>query len=147
MRLIPRLFLIVFAFMVACAAAGLTMAFGVMAPDFRGLDSDPFERIIFFTVAFFATSYAGATALLPAFIGIVLAEAARLRSLLYYGGVGALIGLAAYYSADIASMLEETTDIPPVGHSLELAAAAGIVAGVVYWLIAGRRAGAWRDPR
>jgi len=27
---------------------------------------------------------------------------------------------------------------------LQLAAAAGIIGGLVYWLIAGRRAGAWR---
>jgi hypothetical protein len=29
---------------------------------------------------------------------------------------------------------------------LEIMAAAGIVAGLVYWGIAGRRAGAWRAP-
>jgi len=30
---------------------------------------------------------------------------------------------------------------------LQLAAAAGIVGGIVYWLIAGRNAGRWREPR
>ena len=29
---------------------------------------------------------------------------------------------------------------------LEIMTGAGIVAGVVYWMIAGRNAGAWREP-
>src|SRR5258705_12790688 len=147
MRFITRLFVIFFAFWIAIMAAALALALGVVAPDFRGLDSDPFERVVFFGFAFFAASYAGAAALLPAFCAIVLAEAARIRSVLYYAIGGALIGLAAFYSVALSETLENTTDIAPVGHTLELAAAAGIVGVLVYWLIAGRRAGAWHEPR
>ena len=67
----------------------------------------------------------------------------RIRSFLYYGVAGAVVGLASYFGSDISSRLENTTDVTPVGHVLQLAAAAGIVGGLVYWLIAGRKAGAW----
>ena len=33
-----------------------------------------------------------------------------------------------------------------VRRHLEIMTGAGIVAGVVYWMIAGRNAGAWREP-
>jgi homospermidine synthase len=78
---------------------------------------------------------------------IVIAEAARLRNFLYYGVGGALVALASYYGSDISVRLENTTDVTPVGNALQLAAAAGIIGGLVYWLIAGRNAGRWREPR
>jgi hypothetical protein len=34
----------------------------------------------------------------------------------------------------------------PLGTNFELLAAAGIAAGLIYWLIAGRNAGLWRAP-
>ncbi len=78
----------------------------------------PFERVNFFIVSFFATSFAGAVAMLPALVVIVVAEAARMRSFLYYGVGGALVGLASYYGSDVSERLENTTDVVPVGHSL-----------------------------
>jgi hypothetical protein len=33
-----------------------------------------------------------------------------------------------------------------VRRHLEIMMGAGVVAGAVYWLIAGRKAGAWREP-
>ena len=143
MSLLGRIIVICFAFIVASTVAGIALAIGIISPDWAGADSDPFERISFFAFAFFATSFVGAAATLPALVLIVLAEAARMRSLLYYGVAGAVVGLAAYFGSDISSRLENTTDVVPVGHALQLAAAAGIIGGLVYWLIAGRRAGAW----
>ena len=84
-----------------------------------------FERVIFFFVAFFATSYVGAVAILPAALVIVISEAARMRSFLYYGVGGALVALASYYGSDISVQLENTTDVTPVANALQLAAAAG----------------------
>jgi len=147
MSLLGRIIVIVFALIVAIMAAGITLAIGIIAPDWAGIDSDPFERVSFFIVSFFATSFVGAVAILPAVVMIVASEAARLRSFLYYGIAGALVGLASYYGSDISIRLENTTDVPPVGNPLQLAAAAGIIGGLVYWLIAGRNAGRWREPR
>ena len=147
MSLLGRIIVIFIALMFAIMAAGITLALGIVSPDWAGIDSDPFERVSFFIVSFFATSFAGAVAMLPALLVIVIAEVARMRSFLYYGVGGALVGLASYFGTDISVRLENTTDVAPVGHTLQLAAAAGIVGGLAYWLIAGRNAGRWRDPR
>ncbi len=144
MALLGRIIVIILALMLAMMAAGITLAVGIMAPDWAGIDSDPVERISFFVVSFVATSFAGAAAFLPALVLIVFSEAMRLRSFLYYGVAGAVVGLASYFGSDVSSRLEYTTDIPPVGHALQLAAAAGIIGGIVYWLFAGRNAGRWR---
>jgi phosphotransferase system glucose/maltose/N-acetylglucosamine-specific IIC component len=147
MSLFGRIIVIFFALIVAIVAAGIVLAIGIVAPDWAGVDSDLFERVSFFIVSFFATSFVGAVAMLPALVVIIISEAARLRNFLFYGVGGALVGLASYYGSDISVRLENTTDVAPVGNTLQLAAAAGIVGGVVYWLIAGRNAGRWREPR
>ena len=146
MSLFGRIIVIFFALFLAIIAAGITLAIGIIAPDWSGVDSDPFERVSFFIVSFFATSFVGTVAMLPALVVIIIAEAARLRNFLYYGVGGALVGLASYFGSDISVRLENTTDVTPVGHTLQLAAAAGIIGGLVYWVVAGRNAGRWRDP-
>jgi hypothetical protein len=146
MSLLGRIVVILFALLVAIIAAGIALAIGIISPDWAGVDSDPVERVSFFVFAFFATSFVGAAATFPALVLIVFAEAARMRSFLYYGVAGALVGLAAYFGSDVSARLDNTTDVVPVGHSLQLAAAAGIIGGLVYWLIAGRNAGVWRGP-
>ena len=147
MSLFGRIIVIFFALILAIVAAGVVLAIGIVAPDWAGIDSDPFERVSFFIVSFFATSLVGAVAMLPALVVIIIAEAARWRNFLYYGVGGALVGLASYFGSDISVRLENTTDVTPVGNTLQLAAAAGIIGGLVYWVVAGRNAGRWRDPR
>jgi hypothetical protein len=147
MTLFGRIIMILCALILAIMAAGITLAIGIVAPDWAGIDSDPVERLSFFIVSFFATSFVGAVAIMPAALLIVISEAARLRSFLFYGVGGALVGLASYYGSDISVRLENTTDVPPVANALQLAAAAGIIGGLVYWVVAGRNAGRWREPK
>lgn len=144
MSLLVRIVVIFFALIVASMAAGIVLAIGIVAPDWSAMDSDPVERVSFFFISFFVTSFVGAVAMAPSALLIVLAEALRIRSFIYYGVAGALVGLASYFGSDISVRLENTTDVTPVGNALQLAAAAGIIGGLAYWLIAGRRAGAWR---
>jgi len=146
MSLLGRIVVIFFGLIVAIMIAGITLVIGIIAPDWTGIDSDPVERVFFFIASFFATSFVGAVAILPALIVVVLAEIARMRSFIYYGVGGALIGLASYFGSDISVRLENTTDVAPVNSALQLAAAAGIIGGLAYWLIAGRNAGRWREP-
>jgi len=146
MSLFGRIIVIIFGLLVAIIVAGITLAIGIVLPEWATMDSDPVERVIFFFAAFFATSYVGAVAIFPAALVIVILEAARMRSFLYYGIGGALVALASYYGSDISVQLENTTDVTPVANTLQLAAAAGILGGLAYWLIAGRNAGRWRGP-
>jgi len=147
MSLLGRILVIIFGLLIAIIVAGITLAIGIVAPDWAGADSDPFERVMFFAVSFFATSFVGAVAILPAAIVIAISEVARMRSFIYYGVGGALVALASYYGSDISVQLENTTDVTPVASALQLAAAAGILGGLAYWLIAGRNAGRWRERR
>jgi hypothetical protein len=142
--LFGRIIVIFFAVIAAMIAAGVVLALGIVAPDFSWLDTDPVERVVFFVISFFATSYVGATAFLPALLLIIVAESLRWRRLLYYAAAGAVVGLASYFGSDVSLRLDNTTDVTPVVHPLQLAAAAGIVGGLVYWLFAGRNAGRWR---
>jgi hypothetical protein len=145
MDLFFRILMVLFALFVAIMAAGATIATGMFLPEWGMMETDPVDRAMFFVAAFFATSFAGTVAFLPAFLAVIVAEAFSLRSFLYYGTAGALIGLLGYFGSNISARLEDTTDITPVAHSLELVAAAGIVGGLVYWLLAGRNAGRWRE--
>jgi hypothetical protein len=138
---LSRVIVIIVALIVASLAAGVALVIGIIAPD---MDSDRVERVSFFIGAFFATGFYGAVAFVPALVLIGLGEALRLRSFIYYGAAGVVVALASYYGCNISAMLENTTDVPPVEHALVLAAGAGIIGGVVYWLIAGRQAGGWR---
>jgi hypothetical protein len=130
--------------MLAMVAAGLTLAVGWVTPYWFGAESDPMESAMFLILAFFATGLAATFTLLPAFMLALVAEIFTIRSALIYAALGAGIGLLAYYGADFSHRLDNTTDIAPIGHALELVVAAGIVEGLVYWAIAGRNAGAWR---
>src|SRR5262245_62963936 len=129
MSLLGRILVIIFGLVIALIVAGIALAIGIVLPDWSAMDSDPIERVIFFFVAFFATGLVVTFALLPAVLVIVVSEVARMRSFIYYGVGGALVGLAAYYGSDISVQLENTTDVTPVANTLQLAAAAGIQIG------------------
>jgi hypothetical protein len=147
MSLFGRIIVIIFGLLVAISVAGITLAIGIALPELAAMDSDPIERVIFFFAAFFATALVVIFAFLPAALVVAISEVLRMRSFIYYGVGGALVALASYYGSDISVQLENTTDVPPVANALQLAAAAGILGGLAYWLIAGRNAGRWRERR
>lgn len=70
-----------------------------------------------------------------------MTEALGIRSVLAYALGGAVVGLCAYLSLvpfDSDAMRFATID----HRQLEVMTGAGILAGLVYWIIAGRSAGA-----
>ena len=146
MSLVGRLFVIFFSLILAIVAAGFALALGVMLPDVVTLSTDPVEHFTFFAASFFATSFVGYVAFVPALVLIAIAETFNIRSIFYYAIAGAGIGLFAYYGSNISVAVENSTDMPPVAFSLQLVAAAGIIGGFVYWLFAGRNAGRWKNP-
>jgi hypothetical protein len=147
MSLLGRFFAVPIGLFVAFAAAGIILAIGVMAPDMIfGGESDPRDHAIFVMVMFFATGMAVTLSLFPAFVLVLLAEIFAVRSVLVYAAFGAVVGFLAYYGVDFAARFENATDMTPIPRLLELVVASGIVAGLVYWAIAGRNAGGWRAP-
>jgi hypothetical protein len=146
MAFLGRIFVIFFAFMAAAIAAGMTIAVGVLGHDWPALQGDPVARGWFWGVTVVGSSFAGAMSVLPLFLVIVLAESFRLRSVLFYALAGVVIALLGYYGAGFG--VEESIDqAGPISPGAELAAAAGAVFGLVYWLVAGRNAGKWAQAR
>ena len=75
----------------------------------------------------------------------VITEAFYVRSALIYAVGGGLVGLGCYLG--LAPFDPGTVPFEGiVRRQLEVMTGAGIVAGMVYWMIAGRNAGAWRRP-
>lgn len=80
---------------------------------------------------------AAAASLLPALLVVVVGEVARVRSVLYYvlGGGAAMALVPALARLGGA---ENTASLP--GRVWTVLATAGFAGGLVYWLVAGRRA-------
>jgi hypothetical protein len=83
-------------------------------------------------------------ALLPAMIAVVITEAFYIRSILAYAVAGGLAGLCCYLGFIPFDTVTWSFD-GIVRRHLEVMVGAGILGGVIYWMIAGRNAGAWRD--
>ena len=146
MALIGRLFVIVFGFLAACLVAGMIVVGAVLFPELSDLGTDPIDQGAIDIVLGFGFIFISGFALLPAVIIAVITEAFSIRSSLAYAVGGGLVGLACYLGLvpfDPDTMHFEGI----VRRHLEIMTGAGIVAGLVYWMIAGRNAGAWwREP-
>jgi hypothetical protein len=148
MSLLGRIVVIIFAVIAASIAVGMAIAVGLLGPQWHAFSGDIGERVTFWGVAFFGSVFTGAVGLLPLIILIVIAEILRVRSLLINTAAGAALIVAGYYGSGLARpSYEESIDNPPppIPRQAELAAAAGAVGGFVYWFIAGRNAGRWRE--
>jgi hypothetical protein len=145
MALIGRLIVICFGFLAACLVAGMIVVAAVMFPDFSDLGAGPTDLGVFQILVGFGFIFISGFALLPAVIIALVTEAFSIRSLLAYAVGGALVGLACYLS--LVPFDTDTLHFEGImRRHLEIMTGAGIVAGVVYWMVAGRSAGAWRDP-
>src|SRR6201747_41952 len=145
MSLIGRLFVILFGFLAACLVAGMIVVGAVLFPEFSDLGSGPVDPAALDIVLGFGFIFVSGFALLPAMIVVAITEAFYIRSVLAYAVGGGLVGLACYLGLvpfDTATLRFDGI----VRRHLEIMTGAGIVAGFVYWMIAGRNAGAWRHP-
>jgi hypothetical protein len=148
MRFIGRLFVIFFAFAVACVAAGLTLAIGLLAGQWQLLQVDPVLQGAFWLTSSIGATVAGVASFVPLLLVVIVAEAFRWRSVIFYALAGIVIALATYYGWGFGNPYEESIDhAGPVAQGIELVIAAGVVFGLAYWAVAGRKAGAWHEAR
>lgn len=150
MALLGRIIVIIFAVMLASFAAGIAIAMGLLGLEWHGLTGDVIDRVSFMVLVFVGASFTGAVGLLPMAILIAIAESFKIRSLLVHALAGAAMLVLGYYGSGLSNKrYEESIDHPPppISRESEIAVAAGVLFGLTYWAIAGRRAGAWREPR
>lgn len=136
--------MIAFGFLLACFAASMVVLFGLLFPEMElqtlDIDSNLANALLGF--GFLLVS---GFALVPALCVVLLTEAFYIRSMLAYAILGGLAGLGAYL-AFIPFDTVAMTFNGIVRRHLEIMTGAGILGGVVYWIIAGRNAGFWRQP-
>jgi hypothetical protein len=146
MALIGRLIVILFGFAAACLVAGMIVVVAVLFPEFSELGAGPIDSGALNIIIGFGFIFISGFALLPAMIVVLITEAFYIRGALTYAVGGGVAGLACYLGLipfDPSTLHFDGI----VRRHLEIMTGAGIVAGVVYWMIAGRSAGAWREPR
>jgi hypothetical protein len=145
MALIGRLFFVFFGFLAACFAAGAIVVVAVLYPEFSDFGQGEIDQSAINIVLGFGFIFLSGFALLPALIVVLITEALYIRGVLTYAVGGAIVGAACYLGLvpfDTQTLQFEGI----VRRHLEIMTGAGIVAGLVYWMIAGRGAGAWREP-
>jgi hypothetical protein len=141
MTVLARIIMAIIGYGMACIAASLVLT--ISSVDWMQIGAPPADlqwalslitawaSIIIFFVGF-----------LPAMLVIAIAEGLALRSAVIYGVIGAALALAMAYGLDFAGYIGAPEG--DVAYNGEAFAAAGIAGGLVYWLVAGRRAGAWK---
>ena len=145
MHLIGRLFAIIFGFIAASLVAGAIVVFAVLFPELSALDTGVIDPNAINILLGFGFIFVSGFALLPAMIVVAITESFSIRSVLAYAIGGGVVGLACYLGRvpfDTATMRFDGI----VRRHLEVMTGAGIVGGLIYWMIAGRRAGLVRAP-
>lgn len=142
MYVIFRFFVTLFAFWLASLIAAFVIVFGAAAPQLPATEDFPVLSVLALTVSAVVAS----VAFIPAVVAILVTETFSLRSIIFYAVAGGLIGLFCGYTMGFLEPIPHWQFERPLGTNFELLAAAGIAAGFVYWLVAGRNAGLWRGP-
>jgi len=144
MALIGRVFAIVFGFVAACFVAGLIVVVAVLFPEFSDLGEGPIDQGALDIIIGFGFIFVSGFALIPALLIALITEVFSIRSVLAYAIGGGVVGLACYLG--LVPFDPDTFHFEGiVRRHLEIMTGAGIVGGLVYWMIAGRNAGAWRQ--
>ena len=149
MAFIGRMLIIIVALWLATMAAGIVWSIGLLGPSSTAFSGDIGDRVVFWGAAFVASGVTASLLFLPMLIAVVLAEAFSVRSLLIHAFGGVALFLLAYQEAGFGRNGQESIDHPPppISHEAQIAAGAGVVFGLTYWAIAGRKAGRWRERR
>lgn len=132
----------------ACIAASLVLALGTLTPQwdyfFRslGMQSPEVQSAAMWIVVGLGALIIFVVGFLPTLLVILITEGFALRSVVVYGVIGAALALVMAFGLDFAGY-RAPADID-IAREREVFAAAGIAGGMVYWLFAGRRAGAWQ---
>ena len=140
--MLGRLLTVLIAFIWACLAAGLTQAFFATTPaELSALPpdvaADRMARVV--ETAIFAGAQSLLFAAPFALVAAAIGEWRRLRSWTFYAVIGVAIALVAYLAQHSSELPGQPTIIN--NYALTAFLTSGFLAGLVYWLVAGRSAG------
>ncbi|HEV7415177.1 hypothetical protein [Tianweitania sediminis] len=154
MALIGRFAVIVLGYAVAITAASLFLH--AMVVPVLGFTTDEEQWLalggLVVSVPFVAVVI-GYFAFLPAAFAIIVSELLRWRGFLFHAFAGAMTALAAAatYRANGVLVIEgfDAAQAAPLSPAADadltlVVLATGMVAGIAYWMLAGRGAGSWR---
>ncbi|MDO8982008.1 MAG: hypothetical protein Q7V17_22540 [Afipia sp.] len=144
MAVIGRLFAIFFGFLAACFVAGAVVLYAIFFPEMNDVSFDVDQGAINLILGFGFILVSG-FALMPALVIALVTEAFSIRHILAYAVAGGFAGLCCYLGFIPFDTVNMTFN-GIVRRHLEVMVGAGILGGVIYWMIAGRNAGAWRSP-
>jgi hypothetical protein len=142
MALIGRMFAVFFGFIAACIVASIVVLWALLFPEMSDVSMDVDQGAINMVLGFGFILISG-FALLPAAIIALITEVFSIRHILAYAVGGALAGLFCYLGFIPFDTVNMTFN-GIVRRHLEVMVGAGVLGGVVYWMIAGRNAGGWR---
>jgi hypothetical protein len=143
MRILGRLLLIALAYVLATFAATLAFTLSNVVMQSTGgnyLSLNVLGNAIS-TTMFFWLVLGHWIAAIPFLVAIFISEFFAIRSFLLHLAGGIAVALVTPF---FAALLLFINTIALTGERIALAVAAGIAAGLVYWLIAGRKAGSWK---
>ncbi len=143
MTIVARIFLVIFAYFLACIAASAILTIGTLTPEWDDLVAAGFNSTTAWIVILLGASVIAAIAMVPSLLLIALTEGFGWRSILVYGVLGAGLALLLSYGLDFAGYVGDPDSF--LAREREVLAASCIVGGFVYWLIAGRGAGSWKQ--
>lgn len=146
MGLLGHMFMMLIGFAAASFAAAVIMSIGIVAPFWAAAPLSGYEREGLWIATWVTSFIVAGFSFLPTFLVMLIAESFKLRSILFYALAGAVIGLIySPLGAGVTQWWIEFNDQVINRRPTELMVAAGIGGGIVYWAIAGRNAGKWRE--
>ena len=142
MAILGRIVMVFLAYVLACIAASVILTIGTLTPEWDDLTAMGMSTLVVWSTVGISAAIIASVAFMPALLVIALAEGFAWRSSILYAALGGALSLSLSYGLDLAGYVGEPGS--PLVHEREVFAAAGIAGGFVYWLLAGRKAGAWK---
>ena len=122
---------------IAATAVLVTLGLEVTTHTLAGHPDDLARLEVLLDMGFDVITVAAASSILPALLLVIVGEIARIRSALFYVlGGGLALALLPFFTR--MSMPDATAPMPT--RAWAVLATAGFAGGLVYWLVAGRRA-------
>jgi hypothetical protein len=135
-RILGRIIWIVIAYIICCFAAGMTFVLTIAGAT--GALTLHFGEIA--ATAFVVSTVISMLAFVPAVVAVLIAEIFRFQGWIYYVFAG---GVSSFFAIGGAGLYDQSLDQASESEPgyLTFFLVPGLVAGLVYWLLAGRDAG------